>query len=74
MGEKPIVIISTSGNENSISDDEIEVPVLFVGSYFKNKFVSKNITYTINDVAITINDWYDTKVVNACGKVIQILW
>lgn len=66
-----IVIVSTSGNENSISDDEIEVPVLFVGSYFKNKFVSKNITYTINDVAITINDWYDTKVVNARGQVIQ---
>ncbi|WP_375317305.1 alkaline phosphatase family protein [Spiroplasma endosymbiont of Virgichneumon dumeticola] len=59
-----IIVIGVSGNEDSLSDIEIEVPVLFIGDYFKNKVISNDITYTINDL-------YHNKVANARGQVIQ---
>ncbi|WP_027063372.1 hypothetical protein [Mesoplasma seiffertii] len=71
-----IVVVSTSGVSKNISGginvkEDLEVPVLFIGQYFENKHIIGE-NYLINDVAITINNFYETFVPNARGRVIEM--
>lgn len=74
-----IIIVSLSGEQdNGVSGgistkDDVEVPVIFTGPTFKNKTIVNDIIYTLNDLAITINNFYHTKVENARGHIIKFL-
>ncbi|URM52787.1 hypothetical protein [Mycoplasma sp. SG1] len=73
------VIVSTEGEKDpgtitggGVQDKDINLPVIFAGPYFESKKIEDKF-YTINDVAITINSFYNEFIENKRGKKINFI-